>query len=290
MKVQFYPIMVCVFLFSLYLVSAVSITDVSSFPQETAPGETVNIVIEIKNIFEDDVYNINVKLDLSEENVPFAPYQSSSEKFLDELKDGEEEDFKFKLIVLPEASSGIYKIPVEITYEDGEGNISSKRELISLTVNSYPELRISLEDSKALIRGRENVFSIKIINSGLSDVKFVYLTVIDVTGIRFLSEKEQYIGDVDSDDFDSVGYDVYIAENAKSLINFKVILKFRDATNKEFIETETVMLRTYSLKQAQSLGLIKKTNYTWYVLIVFIVLIYMIRRTLKKRKSKKDRS
>ena len=57
--------------FSLALVSAVSVTDVSTSPSEVAPGEIVSVTIEIENIFEYDVLNINVKLDLSEDNVPF---------------------------------------------------------------------------------------------------------------------------------------------------------------------------------------------------------------------------
>ncbi len=279
--------LVCV-LFSLNFISAVSITDVSSSPQEVAPGEIVNIVIEIENIFEDDVYNLNVKLDLSED-VPFAPYQSSSEKFLDELDDGDEEDFKFKLIVLPATASGIYKIPVEISYEDDEGNVSLKLELISVTVNSEPELKVSLEDS-VLIKGQENIFLIKIVNSGLADVKFIYLSVSNVKGIKFLSGKEQYIGDIDSDDFDSVEYKAYISEDASGTISLPVVLKFKDATNKEFTETKNLILKTYSLKQAQDLGLVKKPSYIIYIIIGVLVLCYIGYRVMKKRKLKRGRS
>lgn len=277
-----------VLLISLNFISAVSITDVSSSPQEVAPGEIVNIIVEIENIFEYDVYNLNVKLDLSED-VPFAPYQSSSEKFLDELDDGDEEDFKFRLIVLPATASGIYKIPVEITYEDEDRNSSTKSELISVTVNSEPELKVSLEDS-VLIKGKENSFSIKVINSGLADVKFVYLNVNDVSGIKFLSGKEQYIGDIDSDDFDSVEYKVYISEAASGTISLAVVLKFKDATNKEFVETKNLILRTYSLKDAQDLGLVKKPSYTIYIVIGILVLGYIIYRIRKKRKLKRERS
>ena len=276
-------------LISLNFISAVSITDVSSSPQEIVPGEIVNIIIEIENIFEYNVYNLNVKLDLSG-NIPLAPYQSSSEKFLDELEEGDEEDFKFNLIVLPETSSGIYKIPVEINYEDEEGNISTKNELISVTVNSEPELKLSLVDSEILIKGQENIFSIKIINSGLADVKFVYLSASDSKGIKIISEKEQYIGDIDSDDFDSVEYRVYIEEDAPNTINLPVILKFRDATNKEFVECKSVILKTYSLKQAQDLGLVKKPNYIYYVLAGVLIIGYFVYRIIKKRKLKRGRS
>ena len=88
MKNKLIPLTIFIFLISLNFILAVSIRDVSSSPEEVAPGQIVEIVIEIKNIFEDDVLNLNIKLDLSGD-IPFAPYQSSSEKFLEELKDGE---------------------------------------------------------------------------------------------------------------------------------------------------------------------------------------------------------
>lgn len=274
------------FLISLNFISGVSITDVSTLPEEVAPGQVASIVIEVENIFEDYVYNLNVRLDLSGD-VPFAPYQSSSEKFLDELEDEEEEDFKFKLIVLPTTASGIYKIPVEISYEDEDGNSSTKQELISLTVNSEPELKVSLIDSEVLIKGKENTFSIKLVNSGLADVKFVYLNVNDVNGIKFISEKEQYIGDIDSDDFDSVEFSSYIGADVSGTIILPVNLKFRDATNKEFTENKNIALKIYSLKEAQELGLVKKPSYTTPIIIVVLVLVYFGYRIRKKRKLKK---
>jgi hypothetical protein len=282
----FTSIFLCLLIGNLFLISAVSIKDVLSSPQEVTPGEIIDISIEVENIFEEDVYNLNIKLDLFDnDKTPLAPYQSSSEKFLDELEEGDEEKFKFELIVLPSAHSGIYKIPVEITYEDIEGNLSIKNELISITINPKPELKISLTDS-VLIRGKENTFSIKLINSGLADVKFVYLTVNDINGIKFLSEKEQYIGNIDSDDSDSLEYFVYINKDSSKIINLPVILQFKDTTNKEFIETKNIVLKTYSLKEAQDLGLVKKPNYTISIIIGILILSYFIYRIRKRRKSK----
>ncbi len=287
---------ILLFVITINLVSAVSIIDVSSSPEEVVPGEVVIVSIEIENIFEEKVYNLNVKLDLT--NTNFAPYQSSSEKFLDELRDGNEETFKFKLITLPEASTGIYTIPVEINYEYEDENSTfftlipapTKDELISIIVNSPPELKVSLEEPAFLIKGAENIFSIRIINSGLSDVKFVYLTVKDVNGITFFSEKEQYIGDINSDDFDSVEYQVNVDGDASGTITLPIILKFKDATNKEFTESHNLILKTYSLKDAQDLGLVEKPNYTIYIGIGILVLGYIFYRIRKKKKLKAMRS
>jgi len=283
----------CMVLISLSFVAAVSITDVSSSPAEVAPGEIVDITIEIKNIFDYDVTNLNIKLDLSDENVPFAPYQSSSEKFLDELDEGDEDDFKFKLIALPATHTGIYKIPVEISYNyEGEnGTIESgdKEELISIIVNSEPELKVSLDDSVVLINGKENTFKIKVINSGLSDIKFLYVSTSDATGLKFLSEKEQYIGDIDSDDFDNAEYSVVVNADASNSITLSIILKFMDATNKEFTETTNLVLKTYSLKEARELGLVDKPKIGSFIAIFILLGGYIVYKILKKRKLKKRR-
>jgi hypothetical protein len=276
-------------LLSLSIVSAISITDVESFPQEITPGETAKISIEIENTLNMDVSNVNVGLDLSEvPEVPFAPYQSSSERFIEELDEGEDETFEFEVIVLPTTSSGIYMIPVKITYfyEENEETKSGLSEgLISLIVNSEVELKIFSEDS-ILIREAEGSLSIKIVNSGLSDIKFAYLIMGSVAGIQFVSDKEQYIGDISSDDFDDVEYKVYVSAGAPSLISLPVTLKYRDATNKEFEEQKEITLRVYSLKEAQEKGLIEKPNYFIFVGISSVVLLYILYRVRKKRKLK----
>ena len=275
-----------ILLASMLLVSAISVTSVSSSPEEVVPGEIVEVSIEIENIFEEDMFNLNVKLDLSGD-VPFAPYQSSSEKFLDKLREGNKERFTFKLIVLPETSSGIYKIPVMIDYEDKYQNKSSKAELISLIVNSKPELKVSLESSEVIIKDKENTFLVKVVNSGLADVKFLYIKVNDVSGLSFLSDKEPYLGDINSDDFDSAKFTAFVNENAANTINLIVTLVFKDATNKEFTETKTISLKTYSLKEAQNLGLVKKPNYVTYIVIVVLIIGFIIYRKLKKRKKRR---
>ena len=289
MKIKIFCL-ICMALISLSMIQAVSVTDVSSSPLEVSPGESIKVTLEVENIFDYNIYNLNVKLDLSGADVPFAPYQSSSEKFLDELESDENEEFDFKLIVFPNTHTGIYKIPVEIRYTYGTVNkTGEKEELISITVNSEPELKIALEDSTVLIRGKENIFSIKIINSGLSDVKFIYMTVSETAKLKIFSEKEQYMGDIDSDDFDSVEYNIYLEEDAPGLISMPVTLNFMDSTNKKFSETKTLTLKTYSLKEAQILGLAKKPRFILYVILPVLIVAYIIYRILKKRRLKKDR-
>jgi len=286
MKTKIMPIILGIVLIVnlLSIVSAVSITNVMSTPDEIAPGQIADVSIEVENIFDYDVTNIRLKLDLTAS--PFAPYQSSSEKFLDELDDGDEDEFKFRLIVLPDTASGIYKIPTQITYTDVNGTNVSKSDTISLIVNSKPELKISLEDS-ITIKGKENKISVRIVNSGLADVKFVYVILNDASGIRVLNENEQYIGDINSDDFDSIDYNIFVNTGTSNSMSLPVTIKYRDATNKEFTETKTIELKSYSLKEAQSLGLVAKPSYKYYIIVVILIVFYVIYRIRKSIKKKK---
>ena len=274
-------------LISLSFVSGLSIKNVESFPQEIMPGETAEISIEIENTLGEDITNLNVKLDLSEVTA-FAPYQSGSERFLDELGDEDEEVFDFDIITLPTASSGIYKIPVIITYLDENETFQTKNEEISLIVNSPPELNIFSEDS-ILIRGQDGTISLKIVNSGLSEIKFSYLTAKNVAGVQFFSEKEQYVGDIDSDDFDSVEYEVHVSDSASNLIKISVTLRYKDATNKEFEETKEIDLRVYSLKEAQERGFVPRPNRNIFFGIAAVIIGYILYRFWKKRKLKKKK-
>ena len=71
------------------IISAVSLVNVQNNPSQVSPGEQFTISMGIKNILNDNVYNLNVKLDLT--SIPFAPYESSSEKYIDEIRYGKTE-------------------------------------------------------------------------------------------------------------------------------------------------------------------------------------------------------
>lgn len=271
-----------ILIFLISMVSALKINSVSTEPLEVAPGEIFRISIEVENIFEYDIENLKVGLNF--QNVPFAPYQSSAEEFIDKLKDGDEEDFDFRVIALPDASSGIYKVPVNLEYEYNGTKV--KNELISVTINSDPELRISSEDS-ILIKGKESSFSIRVTNSGLADVKFVYVSIGQMSGVDVFSEKEKYLGDIDSDDFDSVDYRVYISEDSPDKLSVPVHLEYKDATNKKFSENRILNVNIYSLEEAQRLGLVEKSNSSVYIIIAILVIAYIIYRIIRKRRKKK---
>jgi len=267
------------------VVSAVTIKNVITSPSEVAPGETAKITIEIENTLSDDIQNVNVALDITG-SVPIAPYQGSSEENIDEIREGDEEKFIFNIIVLPDASPGIYKIPVKISYEIN-GTKETKNSTIGLIINSPPQIRISIEGY--LIKGQEGIVNVKIINNGLSDLKFVSAQATQpVSGATINSPLYEYIGNIESDDFESIEYKIFANENSLSTISIPIKIIYKDSTNKDFTKEEILSIKVYSNDEAKRLGLIPVGSYTLYVaigIIILLYLIYRIRKRMKKRKA-----
>jgi len=268
----------------IFVASALTVKNFEVSPSQIEPGKEAEITIDVENNLGMDLENVIVSLDLSE--VPFAPYKSGSEKVIEEIDEEDTETVRFKVLALSDAESGTYKIPVEI-----EGGNETKKSFISLSVNAKPILEIDYEG--ILIRGTDNELTIKIINSGLSGVKLLSLDVEGVSGLNFFDSTHVYLGDIDSDDFDSASFKVYVSEDAGT-INLPVKIKYRDSLNKIYEETKILSLKTYTRKEAISLGLIKKSNSLTIIggilgLIILYVAYRKIRKRLRERKAEKGR-
>lgn len=287
-------------LISISLVSALTINSVNVNPQEIGPGETATIDIEIENNLNQDVTDVSVLLDLSGIvasqvpgvastvlDVPFAPYDSSNEKAIDELEDNEDKNFNFKIIASPDAKAGLYKIPLEVSYTDEQGTVHNKESLISLTVNSKPEIAIELEDG-LLLKGQNNKITLRIINRGLSDAKFLEIKVGSSTQYSLLSNDKVYIGDIDSNDFDSASFQLFFKENALSRVGMPVSVSYSDITNKEYTDEFNVEMKVYSRETALQLGLMQKSRTSLYIgIVVALLVLWLLWRGIKRRRKRK---
>lgn len=266
-------------------VSALTIDSVA-IADEIKPGKTTRITIGLDNDADVDVDDVSITLNL--EDVPFAPFDSASEFSIEEIEEDDTEYAEFEIIALNNAQAGIYKIPVTITY-DQDGDDKTKRSLISIVVDSKPEIAASVDDS-LILKGKDNEFFVEITNKGLSDAKFVEIE-IGLGQYEILGGNKHYIGDIDSDDFDSVKINAFIDKKVGNVINMPVTVIYRDDLNNEYRDTINVNLKAYTEDRAVELGLMEKSVSGSYIVgIVFIVILYLIYRRLKKRAIAKKNS
>jgi len=266
--------------------SALTISSISISPREIAPGENSVIEIILENEAEETIKDVSVSLDLT--GLPFVPYEDSTEASIYEIKEDKTKTAEFKIKALNDAESKTYTIPLKISYYDENGvKKPDKSSLVSVTVSSKPIISASLEDG-LLLKGQENSVSIKIVNKGLSGVKFLEVELQSSAKYTILSQKNIYIGDIDSDDFDTSEFKILFKENSLSTISLPLKVIYKDALNKQYSEEFTLDARVYTNEEAISLGLIKKSNTTTYVVvIVILIIVYIIYRRIKKRRKMK---
>lgn len=259
------------------LASAITLKSVSV--DELSPGQEGTIRIEIENELNDDAKSLSFRLDLT--NLPFNPI-GNSEDSLDELNEGDDEEFIFRIKSANDISPGDYKIPYTITYSIN--NVQTTRQgAIGITVKGNADLSFSIETEKPII-GMQDKITLKIINKGFADARFVSVR-INLNGMTILSDKDVYIGTIDSDDFETETFNViYKSQNPE----FSAIIEYKDFDNKNIIKIISLPVTVYSQEKALELGLIQKNNAPVYIgIIIALIVIWFLYRTIKKSIKRK---
>ena len=263
-------------------------------PTEIMPGSDGTITITVRNTAQSTFTNINLKLYLQTVvgstvvDLPFAPMESSAEKKIFKLEPGQTDDFIFKIRAYPDALSKIYKIPFTLNYYDSLGNQKNKSDVIGVVVNSKPDIAIIIDKTDMSMQKRAGTISFKIINKGLSDVKFVNVILKDTEDYDILSNSATvYVGNLASDDYQSVEYSV-IMNTEKNSVPFPITVQYRDANNKQYETTQDItfnVIDSSKLKDAQNSG----GGITMTIVIVVILsigaFIYFRNRAKKNKKA-----
>jgi len=280
-----FQVLVLTFLLSLALVitlsSVASAITVSSLTQgKLYPGEQATISLSIKNTLNQDVEDVSMNLLLEETKFISV---GGSEESIDEIREDKDKSFDFTLKASQDIAPGDYNIPYVISYTDpnpsSDGKKIEKKGSIGVTVSARTELDYIASAENPVI-GQQGKVSLKIVNRGFGDVKFVSVK-IKPQGFTLLSSEDVYIGNVDSDDFETATYDVLFKDQTARL---KASVEYRDFDNKKLVEEIDLPLNVYTREKALELGIIQKNN-TWMygIIVVFVVIAWFVYRTIKKR-------
>ncbi len=282
-------LIILIMLLNINFISALRVDFIDA--QSILPGESSRLFIGIENDGDDDIRDVSVELDFTE--LPFAPFNSNSEYGINEIRDGKTEVAMFEIIGL-NAKSGIYKIPLKISYKiEDETTIHTKESVISLVVDSIPIIKASprIEEGVILLKGKSNEILIDILNKGLSDVQFAEVEIRN--SIYFNSLKTiEYIGDINGDDYEYVNFMIYFKENAPRTVSIPIIIRYQDIFNKQYEKELVVKVNTYTLQEAIDEGLIAK-DYKPMMIggVAVLIIVFIIYRKIKKwlkNKNKKD--
>jgi hypothetical protein len=154
------------------------IDSITTSPEIIAPGENGEITVKIKNRADTLIRDIKVNIDLTSEELPFAPYQSSSERRVSQLQQGLHRELTFPIIVSSEASAGIYKVPLEFYYNDRQGTAYSTSDIVTILIGEEPKLKPYVRSSEVLRTDSNGMLIIGMANTGTSDIKYLELELL----------------------------------------------------------------------------------------------------------------
>ncbi len=262
------------------------VDNVISQPHVVISGDEVQVTIKVSNLGTLDLKDLRFGLDFT--GLPFSPIGSTNVKTFKSLDAGQSATVTYTLISDYDAIPGIYRVPFSIIYTDENNNEGTITTVITLIVGDVPSLAVTLEDASSQQPGTQSDVSFKFVNQGLNTLRFLNVKLTPGEGYRLLSTAEDYIGNIDSDDYETADYTIYIEPTTTGKILFPLSYTYQGQDNQEYNGNVELELPLYTLEEATQLGLVKGNgSLTWIYVIIVVVVGFIGYRMWRKRKTKK---
>ena len=235
--------------------ATLNVESIVSEPEILVPGNTAELDITINNGATSVFKNIDVVLAIDSSDVPIVPYKSSKEKSLGLLEAGKDYTFNFDIIIEEDAEAGVYKIPMNISYQNSNGSEFIKQDTFGIMIGAEADLSFNLEDFDTFQEGGKGEIVVSVSNIGPTELKFMNIELLENDNYVVIGANKEYLGNLDSDDFETSTYDIFVNAEDDTELNFKVT--YKDAYNEEYEEEFSVNLPVYSSEKFQNMVLIQ---------------------------------
>jgi hypothetical protein len=250
------------------------------FPENVAPGSENEMSITLENLADGQLKNIEADLDLTD--IPVAASESAS-RVVTSVPSDESRSVSFSLDVDEAAENGVYKVPVDISYENEAGNEFSRETTIGVVVGGSPQLEAGLNSvENELTPGSTSTVTVRLVNRGRGTADFVKMDVEDSEDFKVLSPGSVYLGDMDPDDYQTADVRLHVSQDAEN-ISLPVDISYRGVTG-ENVDTQNVYVPVYTSEQLQRYGLASGGSPLPFVVVLVLVVggVYYWRRRRKR--------
>ncbi len=276
--------------------AVLAINEVQTEPEKIFPGTLTKVTFKLENLAESILKDVKLRLDvytsvvttssIQTVELPFTPIGSGNEKTIKSIEPKQSKDITFDLFTDADAASKVYKVPYTLIYEDQLGTNFTREGVVGLIVDAQPELTVSLENTEILSAGQKGTVSIQFVNKGFSDIKFLDVTLEETSDFDVLSNTEVYIGNLDSDDFETADYTLLMNGNGKDQVSLPLTYTYRDANGQLFTKTYAANLPLYSGNELKKRSNGGGGSPVGLIIIVVIVVVGIIIYRRRKKKNK----
>ncbi len=254
-------------------------------PSPAEPGKYVDVWVVVQNFGNKELKRSWLKLE-PEYPFSFNPGETGIEG-VDLIPQGREELMEYRLRVDDQAIEGTYDLEV-ILCEDSNCDREIRKSTIDIMVRTggRPKLEIGLEDSSVFLPETLGEITISTVNKGKLGIKFLTIEVMDSEEYNLVSPARVYVGELDSDDFETEDFKIY-TKSATGVINVPVKVEYSDENFKDYTSIENIEFKVFSKKDAKNMGLVPKNKTAGYLitLAAIVLLAFLYRRRKKKHES-----
>jgi hypothetical protein len=246
-------------------------------PSPVIPGQIFNVTLKFRNAGKIAVKNLDVSFDLPEGT--FSTIGTGAKKRVDFIPSEETETVSFQMASDTSTAVKVYNVPVTLSYQDERNKQYTDTAKISLVVNAKPEISMSVDSTKFSSKTSPGTVSVKIVNKGVVNMKYVSVKIVETPDYEVLSSSnEAYVGNLDSDDFETVDFTIKpkVAEP-----RLQLQMEFKDPYNMAYQESYNLPLRIITAKDLGNGG------FPWGTVIIVLAIaggiVYWRIRKRKKR-------
>lgn len=261
----------------------IEVGNIKTVPEEVVPGDTATLSLDVSNMGTNDLRDIRIR-GIMPSQLTFLNDISTRKVSL--LPAGESRNLKFNLIALPTASGGVYTANLMVDYINAVADEIHENYTFAMIIGSDPEIFITADTTeiykKTLPWSRPSgKVTVTFFNNDVSDIKFLTVELKESSDYDIIKASKDYIGDLDSDDYESVDFRIKL-KTGKDQIVLPLLITYKDPLNNDYSEEIEAVLK---IRTADELGISTNGTALWaFLIIVIAVIAFFVYRRYKNKK------
>ena len=173
-----------------------------------------------------------------------------------------------------------YLLPITIRYEDEVHEAQPVQSYSVLApVSSGNTLFVYLDSQDELTPGRVGDITIGVANRGLAEAKHIIITIVEDDQFRVIGTSTGYIGDVESDDYDTADFTILPQSGCR---NVTIKVDYADDYGNQYSMTTDVPIKVYSSEEMKEIAP-GGGGYTWIIIAALVLLLAFVFRKRIRR-------
>jgi len=255
---------------------------------DLAPGETGILKIYLKNSAAYSMTDLRAKITLPSQ-LQFI--DDVNEVRVSEIKSNEEKEVDYRIIALPTSAEGIYSASLSINYLShfgvntfNVGEENSDNYSFGIVIKSQPSLFVQVDSSNIYNEKKTGAITLTFVNNGTSNIKFLTVNLHQSSDYEILSSDTYYVGDLDSNDYQTVVYNIKVNSKASD-INLPIDISYRDSMNNQYSQK---LNPSFKMVDGSEIGKTNSLSISTILLIIVVLGIvgYIIYARFAKKRNK----